>query len=236
MTTALDQINGACKLLGVLAAGETLSAEDSNDALEFFQQLLDSWTNEDLMVYASTSQEVTWAANERTRTIGPTGDIVALRPVSVDGRTFFTDTQSNSYPITLISEEEYNSISLKTTTSTYPEYMFINYTVPNITAKVYPVPTDVMTWTFVSSTELPQPTGLDTTLSFPPGYNRAFKYNLAVEIAPIFGIQPSPTVIRTAMSSKRVLKRANQRMEDLRMKLPEDLPTGYGGGNIFSGV
>jgi len=50
---------------------------------------------------------------------------------------------------------------------------------------------------------------LSTTLAFPPGYLRAFKYNLACEIAAEFGVEPPPQVQRIAMTSKRNLKRIN---------------------------
>lgn len=39
MTTAGDQINGALRLLGVLAEGETPSAETSQDALSALNQM-----------------------------------------------------------------------------------------------------------------------------------------------------------------------------------------------------
>ena len=237
MTTALDQINGACKLLGVLAAGETLPAEDSQDALDFLNQMLDSWSTEDLLIYASTTQSLTWSANNATQTLGPTGDIVGLRPLSLGAATYYTDpTTNDSYNVTFISEEEYNSISLKTVTSTYPEYIQVDYSVPNVTMSVYPIPTKDLTWNFVSATVLPQPATLATVLVFPPGYMRAFKYNLAVELSPIFGITPSPYVDRTATGTKRVLKRNNRRIEDARISLPCDLPSLQTGQNIFSGV
>jgi hypothetical protein len=50
---------------------------------------------------------------------------------------------------------------------------------------------------------------LTTTLSFPPGYKRAFKFNLACEIAAEFGVEPPASVRRLAMVSKRNLKRQN---------------------------
>ncbi|MEY2916064.1 MAG: hypothetical protein RL454_993, partial [Actinomycetota bacterium] len=48
-TTAGDQINGALRLLGVLAEGETPSSATSQDALNAMNQMLDSWNTERLM-------------------------------------------------------------------------------------------------------------------------------------------------------------------------------------------
>jgi hypothetical protein len=50
--TAGDQINRALRLLGVLAEGETPSADMSNDALTALNQMIDSWNTERLSVFA----------------------------------------------------------------------------------------------------------------------------------------------------------------------------------------
>ena len=42
--------------------------------------------------------------------------------------------------------------------------------------------------------QIAEPLLLNTTLSFPPGYLRCFKYNLACEIAAEFGVEAPPTV------------------------------------------
>ena len=52
-TTASDQINRALRLLGVLAEGETPSAETSQDALIALNQMIDSWSTERLSVYST---------------------------------------------------------------------------------------------------------------------------------------------------------------------------------------
>jgi hypothetical protein len=96
--------------------------------------------------------------------------------------------------------------------------MWVNMEFPNIQMTVYPKPTRALEWHFISVDELVQPATLATTLYLPPGYKRAFKYNLACEIAPEFGVEPSPTVSRIAMTSKRNLKRINN-PDDL-MSLP----------------
>jgi hypothetical protein len=234
MTTAGEQINGALRLLGVLAEGETPSAETSQDALSAMNQMIDSWNTERLSVYATQDQVLTWPTNQRVRTLGPTGDLVGNRPVMVDDSTFFRDPLTNvSYGIKLINQQQYNGIAVKTVTSTYPQVMFVNMTYPDIELYVYPVPFRELEFHFISVEEITQPANLATTLAFPPGYLRAFRYNLACEMAPEFGVEPSPQVLRIAMSSKRNIKRINN--PDDIMAIPYSITGTRQRYNIFAG-
>jgi hypothetical protein len=111
--------------------------------------------------------------------------------------------------------------------------MFVNNTFPDITMTIYPVPTRLLEWHFVSVQELNQPATLATQLSFPPGYLRAFTYSLAMELAPEFGVEPSPQVQRIAMTSKRNLKRINN--PDDVMSMPYAIVAQRQRFNVFSG-
>ena len=210
MTTAGDIIDGSLRLLGVLAEGETPSAETSQDALAAMNQMIQSWNTERLAVFSTQDQVKTWPASTISRTLGPTGDIVANRPIAIDDSTYFRDPATGiSYGLKLINQQQYNGIAVKTVTSTYPQVLWVNMTYPDIEMYVYPVPTKVLEFHIVSVEELTQPAGLATTLAFPPGYLRCFRYNLACELAPEFGTEPSRQVQRIAMTSKRNLKRIN---------------------------
>ena len=233
-TTAGDQINGALRLLGVLAEGETPSAATSQDALTALNQMIDSWNTERLAVFSTQDQVFSWLPGFISRTLGPTGDFVGNRPILLDDSTYFKDPASGiSYGIKIINQQQYDGIAVKTVTSTYPQVIWINMSYPDIEMYVYPVPTKVLEWHFVSVEELTQPALLSTALSFPPGYLRAFRYNLACEFAPEFGVEPSPTVSRIAMASKRNLKRINN--PDDIMSLPYSIVGTRQKFNIFAG-
>lgn len=219
MASAGELINGSLRLIGQLAEGETPSSETANDALTALNQMLDSWSTERLAVYSTQNQVFTWPANTISRTIGPTGDFVGNRPISLDDSTYFIDpTTGVSYGINIINQKQYDGIAVKTVTSTFPQVLWLNMDMPNMTMYQYPVATRALQWQFVSVTELTKPALLATSLIVPPGYLRAFRYNLACEIAAEFGVEPSPSVSRIAMVSKRDIKRQNN-PEDI-MSLP----------------
>jgi len=208
--TAGELINGALRLIGMLAEGETTSAEASADALTAMNQMIDSWNTERLAVFTTQEQVFTWPAGQLSQTLGPSGDFIGNRPIELDDSTYFVDTSNGiSYGIKIINQQQYDGIAVKTVTSSYPQVIWVNTNYPNIDMHIYPVPTRALEWHFISVAELDKPATLSTQLAFPPGYLRAFRYNLACEIAPEFGVEPSPQVQRIAMASKRNLKRIN---------------------------
>jgi hypothetical protein len=233
-TTAGDQINRALRLLGVLAEGETPSAATSQDSLVALNQMIESWSTERLSVFCTQDQIFTWPAGQITRTLGPSGDFIGNRPVLFDDATYYRDAGTNvSFGIKFINQQQYDGIAVKTVTSTYPQVIFVNMTYPDATMTVYPKPTRDLEWHFISVQELSNPAVLTTNLTFPPGYLRAFVYNLAMEIAPEFGVEPSPQVTRIAMTSKRNLKRINN--PDDIMSMPYSLIATRQRFNVYAG-
>ena len=233
-TSAGDQINGALRLIGMLAEGETSSASVSQDALSALNQMIDSWNTERLSIFSTQDQVFTWPASIQSRTLGPTGDFVGNRPILIDDATYFRDAATNvSYGIKIINQQQYDGIAVKTVTSTYPQVLWINMSYPDIEMYVYPVPLRPLEWHFISVEELHQPATLATTLSFPPGYLRAFRFNLACELAAEFGVEPSRQVSRIAMTSKRNLKRINN--PDDVMAMPYGIVANRQRYNIYSG-
>jgi len=232
--TAGDQINRALRLLGVLAEGETPSAATSQDALTALNQMTDSWNTERLSVFSTQDQVFTWPSGSISRTLGPSGNFVGNRPVLLDEATYFRDPSTNvSFGIKMINQQQYDGIAVKTVTSTYPQVLFINMTYPDIDMYIYPKPTRELEWHFISVEELSNPASLVTELLFPPGYLRAFVYNLAMEIAPEFGVEPSPQVQRIAMTSKRNLKRINN--PDDVMSMPYAIVATRQRFNVYAG-
>jgi hypothetical protein len=262
-TTVRDLINDAHRLLNLTASGNVLPESNYQDNLRALNQMVDSWNTERLSIFSTIDQTITWPSSAINGTLGPNGSLGFItyailqegggviltetpggfllmeggmpeRPVLIDDSTYFRDPQTNiSYGIKQVNQQQYNGIAVKTVTSTYPQIMWVNMTYPDILITVYPVPLRTLEFHIVSVSPLGDFATLATTLSFPPGYLRAFRYNLACEIAPEFGVEPSPQVQRIAMYSKRNLKRINN-PDDL-MSLPYSIVGTRQRYNVFAG-
>lgn len=57
--------------------------------------------------------------------------------------------------------------------------------------------------------QIPQFNSLQNVLTFPPGYNRLILLSTAIEIAPAFGCEPSPTTMRNYYEAKALVDGSN---------------------------
>lgn len=100
MAKPIDIISRALKDIGALASGETPTPEEAQDALDMMNDMLDQWSNEDMMVY-NTTEIIFPVVNGQTQyTIGPSGDIGSNFTGSIAG-DILTITAVNSGAVTL---------------------------------------------------------------------------------------------------------------------------------------
>lgn len=100
MAKPIDIITRALKDIGALASGETPTPEEAQDALDMMNDMLDQWSNEDMMVY-NTTEIIFPVVNGQTQyTIGPSGDIGSNFTGSISG-DILTITVVNSGAVTL---------------------------------------------------------------------------------------------------------------------------------------
>jgi hypothetical protein len=71
MTQPIDIISRALKDIGALEAGETPTSDAATDALDMLNDLIDQWSNEDMMVFNVTEIIFPVIAGQTQYTIGP---------------------------------------------------------------------------------------------------------------------------------------------------------------------
>lgn len=229
--TGRNLVEGSLKLLGVLAVGENASANELADGLERANEMLDSWSAENLMIYAKVREEFSLSAGKDSYTIGTNGspDFNTSRPVDYLSFGLEHDGGNTETPVKIISQGQYAGLRSKSVTSNIPFYVFIEGTWPNDTLKLYPVPSESNTLVIYSLKALSEFTK-NADIDLPQGYKKALRYNLAVELAPEYGKAPSNEVLMGAIESKEIIKRKNQNL----MLSVTDAPTHRRHYNIFT--
>lgn len=208
MTTALDLIQSSMRLATVLASGETATADEATDGLKALNDILENWSLENLSVWSSNVSPFALTPGVSTYTVGAGGAFNITRPIRT-GLSYIRVSGAD-FPVEQWSLEEYNCVAVKTVGGIPQRYVYLNeYPLAQII--LYPVPAVASTIYLNYDRVLSFPVALSTDLAFPPGYEKALRYTLAVNLAPEYGVTPSPAVVAIATASKADLKRANKK-------------------------
>ncbi len=236
MTTALDIVTDAMKLLGVLQTGEVPSAVEGNDGLFRLNTLLDAWNAERLACFCDQTASLAYVANRQLYTVGVGGDFNVGRPDKLI-RAWARDPNGQDIPQYLFTEGEWDRIPLKNTPSTFPVIVWYDPQFPLGNLNVWPNPNATTYTQFLRfKAVLAQFAALSTSVSLPAGYRDALIKNLAIDMFPYFGGNPPQWLMDErnpmgAIEAKRRIERVNVNVTMAVME--SDAPMGSGSGMMM---
>jgi len=85
MAQPIDIISRALKDIGALASGETPAPEEAQDAFDMLNDMIDQWSNEDMMIFYKTEIIYPITPGQTQYTIGPGGQVGASITGSIAG-------------------------------------------------------------------------------------------------------------------------------------------------------
>ena len=294
MSTLLDLYNAAARKINIIQSGESLNPSDLATLQYSLKTMIDSWSNNRLLIYNIQEYVFPITSSQPTYTLGLGGDWNVPRPMKIEfayarlnnGTLQQLDIQNQSLTVA-----QYAGISVKNTPSTFSFAIYDDNSYPLRNITLFPIPNgpmemvlwlrepladlsnqsifqlgsitpgsgytngyypnqnlaggsgvgaqanitvlnnqvfevnlidagsgytvgDVLTSTLPGGTGFSIPVtfvspGLDDPINFPPGYEDAFVYNLAVRVAPEFGKTVQPTIVETANNAVLNLERLN---------------------------
>lgn len=213
MTTAGDLIRSSMRLMGAVAAGETLTAEEAQDGLAVLNDLLDAWSVEGLMLYRSVRESFVLVAGKGAYTIGTGADFDTARPVRVDG-VVVTDGGADASVRGPVADADWDRIVFKSLAYSTPSLYRYDAAHPTATLHLWPVPSKALPITLTMAMQFARLTSISDVISYPPGYAKALRYALAMDLAPEFGIAVSPDIREAARQVIGRVKAANRRQPD----------------------
>ncbi len=231
MTTARNIIEKTAKKLSVLGRGQTLTSDQANDFLDTLNDMLSSWSVEGGMVYEE-SKDTFNADGSLSYTVGSGGDFNTIRPFDISA--VYITQGTVDYPLKKYDEKQYSQITLKDIKGVAGIFYYDN-NFPLSNLFLYPVPDSSYTVTIYSQKPIASFSSLDAVVSLPSGYERALIFNLAVESAPSFEKEASPTIAKIAAESKGNIFTYNKRNETNVASVDNAIVSNGNGYDIYRG-
>lgn len=224
--SAQDIIRLAMKDAGILGVGQTLLAEDANDALVTLNAMIAQWRRKRWLIYVLETNSIV-STGATSYSVGPGGDIdISPRPDRLESAFFRQTVQSQpnqiDYPLEIIpSRETYNRIALKQLQS-FPSYIYYQSDWPIGAIFPWPVPQANIYSVFITTKKnLSYFDDLTSLFEFPDEYFNAMRYLLGQRLAIQYNAEPNPGLVAVAKESLNILRMANTQIATLSM--PDDL-------------
>lgn len=205
--TARTIINEALQEIRVLDPEEIASDDVATRTLAKLNDMLDSWSMENILCYAQQEENFALTIGDGDYTIGTGGNFNTTRPKSIN-QAWVRDSSGYDRALAIWGTQRYGEIRAKAQ-SGFPSVLYYYPNYPLAQIKIAELPAEALTLYIVSDKPLASFAALSTTYSFPPGYKRALVANLAVDRAPSWGKKPSDELKEIALSSKETIRRLN---------------------------
>ena len=199
------------RLIGEKTRGGTLTANEQTECLSEMNAMLDSWSNERLMIHTLSQTSFALTASDGTYTIGSGADFNMTRPTRLVNPCFTRDSDDTDLPLEIIDADTYGRIIDKTIGDGTPGYIFYDYgysATSTATIRLFPLPASGLTLFINTLQPIATFSTMTQNLLLPPGYQRAIEYNYAVEASGGF-TNVDPSVAMIARQSKAAIKSQN---------------------------
>lgn len=214
MATVRQLIEGAMRRIGVLDSDRDLSGSDLATALRVAEELLQFWSMSTLDIPGRTIETFTSVfAGGNMATMGTGGDLNTTRPIKIDIINGI-GADGSDFPIVKSSAERWFSIRTRNIT-TRPRYWYAEYNTDYVRIRFDSVPEPTESIRILSWKPFSALGALTATLSFPPGYDRALRLNLAVDLAGEFGVPIDADLKGLAREAKREIENLNQPLVEM---------------------
>lgn len=201
-------ITSALKQLGVLAAGENASGEEVADAMDSLKDIIGQWATHKLYVYKAHDIEIPLVKGANTYLVGKVCDDPCGYAVSCCGSVVVTpDINAEIAFIADIAMLDDNQIIMvRNNNGSRASDICYQVDFPNWSFVVNCNDRKILT---VKAYTLASNLCPHDELHLPLQYERALKLTLAMEIAPMFGVEPSNTLLVNQRNAVNLLKRSN---------------------------
>ena len=175
-----DIIKAALRKIGAVAPGDSPTAAEVTDASNALNSMVLSWQNEDIFLWSLSDDTVSMVASTANYTLD--SDVLDISDA------FIRDSDNYDTPVDIITREEYKGFGDKTTETTKPSMMYVDYQLAAPVAYMYPVPSATHTLHFTKVQRVQDFDVASNNPDFPVRWSQALIYGLAASLSHEYGL------------------------------------------------
>ncbi len=217
--TTRDLLTETFRDITVLAAGESLQAQESDVGLQKLTRLFDNWNAERAGVYANRLVSYTLTASLNPNTIGPSAAsfTVTQRPVKIDAANLLLpDGTPTTHSGLAIRNAQWWAALTYPALESIPSDLHYEPDWPNGNIYLYPIPAAAYGLELLTRIVLAD-LALDDTVTLPPGYRDAVILTLGEMLAPSY-----PTAVPDPEGAAKSRSRIYANTDELPMLTTTD--------------
>lgn len=212
MATVRQLITRSLRIINYVEPGGSIPDEIIQVGLESLDAMIESWSNDPLMIYSLNPYVFNVAAGQKEYTLGLGGDWNVPRTMQIN-QAYVNwnpgDVSQVDLPVTVLTDAQYAAISVKNTPTVFAFALYDNGNYPLRTISLWPVPNQDGVMTLWLMQPLLDYVTIDDPVDYPPGYYDAFCWNLSVRLGPELQKQIPEDVHMLATATKREIARLN---------------------------
>ena len=217
MATWKKIITDSLNELSVVALGEEPDDDQIAKGLDRVKGMLDEWALDGVLIPVKVNMSIDTISGRSTYVVAETGAAFAdaesgdYLPSRIDSVVYKEPGSTRTYPLRRVNEPLMNQY-YETTYNGTPRWYFSEYLTDRINIRLDRPTTSGGRIDLYSDGFLSVGDDADDESGLPKGYQRAVMYNLALDVAGVFGVlgnQIPPTTVRHAQKAKSVLVKRN---------------------------
>jgi hypothetical protein len=182
-TTQTDIIEGALILVNGVYEGQPMSAFQEQQGLQTLNQVIKAWQNRNVFFWTEKTEEVTLATGDERYALETDPKFLSIT------KAYFRDVNNDDCQIDRLSWADFQDIVSKTDTGE-PTCITVDPSTDELV--VWPIPTATENGKklfLLGITALRDFESSSTSGIIPANWELALKYALAVELAPLYGVE-----------------------------------------------
>jgi hypothetical protein len=210
MATFLDLANAAGEEIGSLGIGELFNADEIALCMNEWNRMVAEWSTARELLWTVGTATYNLSANKQSYQIGPGAtDFNTARPVLIQSAAAIMPGTTIRIGLDLAASQAWAALREKGLTGILPDLLYCDYGMPIALLNFHPVPSAPITVELYAFSVMQQIVNVTDVLNFPPGYENALKYNLAVKICSSFGMPLQQQTVQQAISGKAAIAEIN---------------------------